>query len=129
MRTRTSLTCVNGHLWSENLEFYGRKNKARCRSCHRLSSMHDSAMVKVDVLAHYGPQGVLRCCWPGCSIDDVDMLSLDHINNDGAAHRRKTNTSGTHFYRQLRAAKFPSGFQTLCHNHQWKKELMRRRGE
>jgi hypothetical protein len=63
-------------------------------------------------------------------VTDVDMLSLDHVHNDGSAARKKNrNDAGVNLYRRLKVAGFPEGFQTLCHNHQWKKEMMRRRGE
>ncbi len=85
--------------------------------------------LKIETLSHYGPQGKLQCNWPGCMVCDVDMLSLDHINNDGADDRRKNDRGGGGIvtYQRLRKAGFPDGFQTLCHNHQWKKELLRRR--
>ena len=84
---------------------------------------------KAKVLAHYSPNGVLGCSWEGCSITDIDMLSLDHINNDGAKDRRDTNgASGDSLYRKAEQAGFPETFQTLCFNHQMKKErLLRRR--
>ena len=67
------------------------------------------------------------CSWPDCEIDDVDMLSLDHIANDGAKERREHHTrkSGAAAYRRLRNSGYPIGYQTLCWNHQWKKEIVR----
>ena len=86
--------------------------------------------VKLAVLSHYGPQGKLQCAWPDCAVTDVDLLSLDHINNDGARDRNsKRGGGGVALYQRLRTQDYPEGFQTLCHNHQWKKELMRRRGK
>lgn len=88
------------------------------------------AKLKDEVLAHYGPQGHRQCSWPGCLIDDVDMLSVDHLNDDGADDRRRhTGTSrgggGQEMYRRLKREGFPDGFQTLCLNHQMKKALWR----
>jgi hypothetical protein len=51
------------------------------------------------------------------------MLTIDHEKNDGAEERKKYGSS---LYLYLRK-NFPDGYQTLCHNHQWKKEIMRRR--
>jgi hypothetical protein len=83
---------------------------------------------KIRVLTHYGPSGVLRCCWVDCSVVDSDMLSIDHVNNDGATARKTGyNGCGTGLYRTLEKLDYPEGYQTLCHNHQWKKEIMRRR--
>lgn len=76
---------------------------------------------KLKVLTHYGPNGELRCSWPGCQVDDIDMLSLDHKNNDGYAHRRVLTRS---IYSVIvRSGEFPDLYQTLCMNHQWKKRL------
>ena len=47
--------------------------------------------IKTVVLAHYGFRKTLRCRWRGCTIKDIDMLSLDHVENNGAAHRRSMN--------------------------------------
>ena len=79
---------------------------------------------KIRVLTHYGKNGKLCCCCLGCSVCDPDMLTLDHINNDGAKDR-KANGTGT--YIQIEKRRYPKGFQTLCCNHQWKKEVLRRR--
>ena len=84
----------------------------------------DRARVKFIVLSHYGPAHTLRCAWPECGVCDIDLLTLDHVNNDGAQDVRKSAT----LYRHLIRNGFPEGFQTLCWNHQWKKELMHRRG-
>ena|ERR1700676_4121287 len=81
---------------------------------------------KLRVLGHYSRNQILGCCWDGCIVDDVDMLSVDHIDNDGAADRKKVS-SGEGFYRRIEQEGYPERFQTLCFNHQWKKEMMRRR--
>ena len=79
--------------------------------------------LKKKVLAHYGPGGRLNCCWPECVIDDVDMLTLDHVNNDGAAHRKEIKSR---IYNWIVKNNYPDGFQTLCGNHQMKKEFLGR---
>lgn len=82
--------------------------------------------VKAVVLTHYGYNGQLQCSEPGCSITDIDMLTLDHINNDGAEDRKVFKTS-RQFLSSLKRANYPPGYQTLCWNHNWKKEAVRRR--
>jgi hypothetical protein len=82
--------------------------------------------LKKEVLMHYGRDGKLQCCWAGCEVTDLDMLSLDHIKDDGAEHRKYLGTIRA--YQWAKAHEFPTDiFQTLCMNHQWKKELTRRR--
>jgi len=98
------------------------------REQHRRVNNKRTVGLKTEVLTHYGPFGILKCSWPGCPIDDLDMLSLDHINNDGHEHRKKTKgKGGGDIYRLLVKEGFPKGFQTLCWNHQIKKELVRKR--
>ncbi len=98
------------------------------RKKHRQGNRDSVIRIKLEILSHYGPNGKLQCSWPDCEIIDPDMLSLDHIENDGASRRRDKKTKGGyHEYREIIREGFPEGFQTLCHNHQWKKEILRRR--
>jgi hypothetical protein len=89
--------------------------------------------LKKEVLTRYGKRQKLQCCWRGCTIVDVDMLTLDHIADNGADHRSEITKGkyrgggGINFYGWVKRHGFPVGFQTLCHNHQWKKEILRRR--
>ena len=69
------------------------------------------------VLNHYGRQ----CAY--CEDKRVYFLTMDHINNDGAEHRRQMNKgkssrsrSGSPIYQWLRTHGYPTGFQTLCFN-------------
>jgi hypothetical protein len=59
-------------------------------------------------------------------VSDIDMLSLDHIKDDGAADRAINDRRSLTLYRWLEKNSFPDGYQTLCCNHQWKKEILRR---
>lgn len=79
---------------------------------------------RYEVFLHYG----LECA--ACREKDLDVLSIDHIFNDGAAHRLSLSPSGpkTHnhrggdrMYRWLVTNGFPEGFQTLCMNCNWSK--------
>jgi hypothetical protein len=88
-----------------------------------------NARLKAEVLAHYGKDSKLQCVWPECEVTDPDMLTLDHIDNDGAKRRKlePSHVTSPVLRSFLKTSGFPSGYQTLCHNHQWKKELSRRR--
>ena len=106
-----------------------------CRVNYNLQRSRQREELKREVLAHYGPNGVLKCSWEDCEVCDVDMLSLDHIENDGNTDRNITakvkgktsHSGGITFYAALKREGYPEGLQTLCHNHQWKKEILRRR--
>jgi hypothetical protein len=87
-----------------------------------------NAQIKKECLTHYGPDGVLQCSSLGCEVNDLDMLTLDHVNNDGAEDRNNgRNCTGVRLYWVLKSEGYPTGFSTLCCNHQSKKELVRRR--
>lgn len=67
--------------------------------------------LKAEVIIHYGE--VCACC----GADDLDVLSIDHINGDGAAHRRELRARGEYFgYHWLKTNNFPEGFRVLCLN-------------
>ncbi len=64
-----------------------------------------------DALNHYGGP-ICNCCFES----NVFFLTLDHINNDGAEHRRTIGKSGKHLAYWLRAHNWPTGFQVMCFN-------------
>jgi len=82
---------------------------------------------KTQILTHYGRDSRLQCNWPGCEITDIQMLVLDHVKDDGVelGHRER----GFKLYRFILREKFPEGFQTLCSNHNLKKQLMKQEAE
>lgn len=111
-------------------EHYRRKRKTNPDGVKRYARerrRNDSARIKIEVLSHYGKDGCLLCCWPDCNVADVDMLSLDHINDDGKAERDAGIRGGVEGYRRIKSQGFPKKYQTLCYNHQFKKEMLRKR--
>ena len=83
---------------------------------------------KIEALIHYG-NGVLACV--RCGFDDIRALTIDHINNNGAEHRRELfgrNKPDPRLGSWLRARDYPDGYQTLCMNCQFIKEAERREG-
>jgi hypothetical protein len=78
--------------------------------------------IKRDVLEHYSNSRPVACV--RCGIEDIRVLSVDHVDGNGAAHRKKLKTrGGTAFYAWLRRHNYPPGFQVLCMNHQWIKRV------
>lgn len=113
----------NQKTWKLRRESPGYETKKR--SASRLYNQR----VKLQVLSHYGPAGEPRCSWLGCEVSDIDMLTLDHLGDGGNCDRRNTGKGGgCATYSYLRSSGFPDGFQTLCMNHQLKKDILRRRG-
>jgi hypothetical protein len=66
------------------------------------------------------------CRW--CGHSDLDVLCLDHINDDGQSYRRGgRRRGGSGFYSWIIAQGYPPGLQVLCANCNTKKEVVRRR--
>jgi Zn finger protein HypA/HybF involved in hydrogenase expression len=89
----------------------------RCGKClaynRRVHSIH-GADLKKQVFAAYGGY---RCAC--CGETEPLFLCIDHINNDGAEHRRQLGVGrrgGNDTYHWLKKQGFPPGFQVLCHN-------------
>jgi hypothetical protein len=91
---------------------------------HRLDQNKWNFENKIKVLTHYGKDGKLQCCWSNCCETDIDCLTLDHINNNGARDRKFKRRTGVILYASLIASSYPEGFQTLCSNHNLKKALV-----
>ncbi len=77
--------------------------------------------LKEEIMSHYGG----RCLH--CGEKDLIVLTIDHINNDGAEHRRQLkNLRGMGIYYWLKKNNFPREFQVLCANCNMRKENNRR---
>ena len=88
-----------------NRESQKRYNKAHGK-LHRRET-------KIEVLSHYS-NGSPRCA--KCGEARLAALSIDHINDDGAEHRRQIKSFS---YWWLKREGYPEGFQVLCMNCQW----------
>lgn len=67
--------------------------------------------MRQEVLDAYG-----RKC-TCCGETQEEFLSIDHIDGNGAEHRRELGIKGGgQFYAWLRRQGFPDGFQILCMN-------------
>jgi hypothetical protein len=49
-----------------------------------------------------------------CGESTPEFMSIDHINGDGARHRKEINRAS--MYHWLIQNNFPKGFRLLCHN-------------
>ena len=104
------IDCSSPHIEGKTVCFeHDRKRK--------LQAQLGRLFLKEKVLAHYGK----ACNWSGCDVSDPDMLTLDHINDDGSKDR------AADLYRRIVKAGFPDTFQVLCWNHQWKKRIRKLR--
>ena len=63
--------------------------------------------------AAFAAYGGARCAC--CGETELGFLTLDHVNNDGAPHRREIGGSANLLV-WLRRKGYPPGFQILCFN-------------
>lgn len=70
--------------------------------------------MKIKCLLYYSNKEYPVCeC---CKINNIDILTIDHVNGDGRNHRRKHNITGGGIYRWIIKNNFPIGYRVLCFN-------------
>jgi hypothetical protein len=73
--------------------------------------------LKIEALTHYGGEHP-KCVCPPCGETLLELLTLDHINNDGAKQKKDAlgrNISGSAvFYAWLKKNNWPKGLQVMC---------------
>ena len=94
-----------------------------CIKCtNRLNTYHQQTRDSVKLAAFNKYGGVICKC---CGETEPLLLTIDHINEDGASHRRaifgytekrKGRGTGGNMYRWLKSHNYPEGFQVLCFN-------------
>jgi hypothetical protein len=101
--------------------------KAQLLGYHAAETRKQREKDKLQALALHSLKGEICCSHPDCDVTDPDMLTLDHVENDGRTRRAMGEGRGNGLYRRASKATI-SGLQTLCANHNLKKEVLRRRG-
>ena len=97
-------------------------NKEKARENYR----KNSEGLKLYIFGRYCKGAILKCAH--CSVVDIDVLCLDHINHCGIV-RRRIQGVGSNLYRWIIRHDFPPEFQILCANCNMKKEKIRCREE
>jgi hypothetical protein len=89
-------------------EFYrradGRRPHSWCKACNLEHRKGRFRQDRLSALLHYSGGDIKCVC---CGERNIDFLTLDHVNNDGAAHRRSMGAAkvgGQSFYARLRVA-------------------------
>lgn len=111
-------TCVNGH---EDPPRYANGNCKLCQYARNKEIRNDmwkrrNASLRKQALDAYG--GKCVCCGE----DREPFLVLDHIEDNGAEHRREIaggkarSGAGYLTYKWVKDAQYPEGFQVLCAN-------------
>lgn len=98
-------------------EFTGSMEQRRycspaCRDAAAKEQRVDARKVqRMEILQAYGgPEPACVCCGEREPL----FLALDHINGGGHQQRKELGSGG--FYTWLRKNNYPAGFQVLCHN-------------
>lgn len=106
---------------------YAKRWKDRNPEKHKANRASQAERAKWSAIMIYS-NGMGECAC--CGEDNIRFLTLDHINGNGAEHRREIlaeirnsgdtgrgDMSGTRFYQWLKAEGFPDcGLQVLCFN-------------
>jgi hypothetical protein len=102
------------------------ENKTYCEECiqkrgewykesnTRIKNKIEREKIKNIVFEHYGNKCIV------CAEKDIDVLVIDHINNDGYKQRKQTG-EGASFYKWIKENNFPIDLQILCCNCNIKK--------
>ena len=89
-----------------------------CMNCnykkYAVLKKYKTSQIKREVIKHYS-NDTSKCRL--CSESDLTVLTIDHINGNGSTHRKEIKlTGGNYFYRWLKNAGYPEGYQILCFN-------------
>lgn len=96
--------------YAEDPGKYHARNRAYYQG-HKAQFLAQGRKLRERVLDEYGR----RCAC--CGETTPEFLGIDHIYNDGEAHRRELKGYGRSIYRWLAINGFPKDrFQLLCHN-------------
>lgn len=84
----------------------------RCQTARKIDGINRKKELKSRIQAAYG--GCCVCCGETCS----SMLTIDHVKNDGAEHRRQMGSASNYaLYKFLIEHGFPKdNFRLLCFN-------------
>ena len=110
-----------GKLCAQHPELMGDRlmSNGHCTKCNKLGSKASKKRnfrkswiaLRDEVFKHYKGKCAI------CSESDFEVLTIDHINQDGAIHRRNEKLVGRRtIYWWLRKNKYPGGFRVLCWN-------------
>ena len=109
---------------SKQVKKYYLKNKNKISKQHKKYQLENKEKLnknqrkagrkfKCQVMNRYGGHCI------NCKEKQIQFLTVDHTNNDGAEHRKKIGK--TTIYGWLVKNNFPKGFQILCYNCNWVK--------
>lgn len=113
-----------GSVCVKHPELQGKRFKANytCPGCAKDAARKNREITKLAAITYYS--NGTNCC-ERCKISDIDVLTIDHINQDGMNHRKENgvvgktthgNVYGVSLASWLKKNKYPPGFRVLCFN-------------
>jgi hypothetical protein len=109
------LTYINNKdeiLKHQRESYHKNKYKLRKIKAYRKSLIYH--VYKQQAFFFYS-NGEMKC--KNCGIDNLDVLTINHIEHNGSEHRKTLKTKD--IYRWLVLNNFPDGYDVLCHNCNW----------
>lgn len=98
----------------EFLDSKGKDRIGKCRPCRRKRQREIRKEIKLKVIEHYS-NGKMCCNY--CGYDNINALTIDHIDNNGAQDRRENKIgTGNRMQGWLFRHDYPEGYQILCAN-------------
>lgn len=95
----------------EAIRSYQQRYRDMNRAALRANRVAKYVELRSLILAAYG--AVCNC--PGCHVHHVELLTVDHVNGDGAQHRQRLKSRSTlNIYRDIIRSGFPDSYQVLC---------------
>lgn len=108
--------------YQQYVNAYKAANGEKVRQCYRASGAKRRKRIRDAVFEAYG--GYICAC---CGETEWKFLTLDHIDNDGSEFRQKMlgkrTASGMATYFWLQQNGYPSGYQVLCMNCNYGKQM------
>ena len=71
--------------------------------------------IKEKIINHYS-KGTMTCCCDGCTENQIEFLTIDHEDDNGAEHRRIIGIGGHNTLLWLIRNNYPIGYRVLCWN-------------
>jgi hypothetical protein len=99
---------------------YYKKNKKQLKKYHQLFHL----TLKIIIIQVY-TKGKMNCMNCGYN-ENIDALTIDHIDNNGFKFRNKDGRYGDCFYHWIIFHNFPNNLQILCSNCNLIKETNKR---
>jgi hypothetical protein len=97
-----------------------KKNSKKCyhmKSLQKIQLTHTQKCykkLKTKVMKYYSDKYNYYCSC--CGENEINFLTIDHINGGGTQHRKKIGISSYEFYKWIVKNNYPKEFQVLCYN-------------